>query len=105
MTSNVELHLTKWSQMKGALGSLTGTSGTGFAKDIDRLVDLSEKAKAAIAAHDVDGIIGFSYSDDRLTANQLQAKLEKLETYSSNVQSYITEKKEIKIWGGNQEIV
>ncbi|MGT2743040.1 pre-toxin TG domain-containing protein [Streptococcus plurextorum] len=107
MTKNVELNSVKWSQMKGALSNLT-SGGTysptgymgysnayidgGFKKDIDQLIGISEKAKKVINQKDTDGVVPYSYHDDRTTAQTLQGKLEKLESYSSHVSSYLTEK-------------
>ncbi|MGT2743032.1 pre-toxin TG domain-containing protein [Streptococcus plurextorum] len=107
MTKNVELNSVKWSQMKGALSNLT-SGGTysptgymgysnayidgGFKKDIDQLIAISEKAKKVINQKDTDGVVPYSYHDDRTTAQTLQGKLEKLESYSNHVSSYLTEK-------------
>ncbi|QWV86626.1 hypothetical protein KQ224_00330 [Streptococcus parasuis] len=90
MTNNVELHLHKWSKMKGALGSVTetgsggGFSGSqGFANRIKSLVEITEKAKRTINDLDVDGAIGnLHFHDDHVTAISLQSKLTALETYA-----------------------
>ncbi|MCQ9210208.1 pre-toxin TG domain-containing protein [Granulicatella seriolae] len=110
MTKNVELHTSTWSKMKNALSSLTGGGGYsstgyggyggyngygvtyGFGKQIRDLVDLSERAKQLIAEKDSDGVVSFSYHDEKEQALTLQAKLGKLETYFSNVSKYITDK-------------
>ncbi|MBO4107922.1 HNH endonuclease [Streptococcus suis] len=100
MTKNVELHLHKWSKMKGALGSVTetgsggGFSGSqGFANRIKSLVEITEKAKRTINELDVDGAIGNLYfHDDHVTAISLQSKLTALETYAGKVQQYLKDK-------------
>ncbi|CYY07995.1 HNH endonuclease [Streptococcus suis] len=100
MTKNVELHLHKWSKMKGALGSVTetgsggGFSGSqGFANRIKSLVEITEKAKRTINDLDVDGAIGnLHFHDDHVTARSLQSKLTALETYAGKVQQYLKDK-------------
>ncbi|QHF54391.1 pre-toxin TG domain-containing protein [Streptococcus sp. DAT741] len=121
MTKNVELHLHKWSKMKGALGSVTetgsgggfsggsysswggpamssysgigGSGSQGFANRIKSLVEITEKAKRAINELDVDGAIGnLHFHDDHVTAITLQSKLTALETYAGKVQQYLKDK-------------
>lgn len=121
MTKNVELHLHKWSKMKGALGSVTetgsgggfsggsysswggpamssysgigGSGSQGFANRIKSLVAITEKAKRAINDLDVDGAIGnLHFHDDHVTAISLQSKLTALETYAGKVQQYLKDK-------------
>lgn len=121
MTKNVELHLHKWSKMKGALGSVTetgsgggfsggsysswggpamssysgigGSGSQGFANRIKSLVAITEKAKRAINDLDVDGVIGnLHFHDDHVTAISLQSKLTALETYAGKVQQYLKDK-------------
>ncbi|UUM62346.1 pre-toxin TG domain-containing protein [Streptococcus suis] len=121
MTKNVELHLHKWSKMKGALGSVTetgsgsgysggsysswggpamssysgigGSGSQGFANRIKSLVEITEKAKRAINDLDVDGAIGnLHFHDDHVTAISLQSKLTALETYAGKVQQYLKDK-------------
>ncbi|WP_155964657.1 DNA/RNA non-specific endonuclease [Streptococcus ruminantium] len=121
MTKNVELHLHKWSKMKGALGSVTetgsgggfsggsysswggpamssysgigGSNSQGFANRIKSLVEITEKAKRAINELDVDGAIGnLHFHDDHVTAISLQSKLTALETYAGKVQQYLKDK-------------
>ncbi|HFU4517256.1 TPA: DNA/RNA non-specific endonuclease [Streptococcus suis] len=121
MTKNVELHLHKWSKMKGALGSVTetgsgggfssgsysswggpamssysgigGSGSQGFANRIKSLVEITEKAKRAINELDVDGAIGnLHFHDDHVTAISLQSKLTALETYAGKVQQYLKDK-------------
>ncbi|CYW36353.1 pre-toxin TG domain-containing protein [Streptococcus suis] len=121
MTKNVELHLHKWSKMKGALGSVTetgsggdfsggsysswggpalssysgigGSGSQGFANRIKSLVEITEKAKRTINELDVDGAIGnLHFHDDHVTAISLQSKLTALETYAGKVQQYLKDK-------------
>ncbi|MGT2866988.1 glycohydrolase toxin TNT-related protein [Streptococcus fryi] len=121
MTKNVELHLHKWSKMKGALGSVTetgsgggfsggsysswggpamssysgigGSNSQGFANRIKSLVEITEKAKRAINELDVDGAIGnLHFHDDHVTAITLQSKLTALENYAGKVQEYLKDK-------------
>lgn len=121
MTKNAELHLHKWSKMKGALGSVTetgsgggfsggsyssrggpamssysgigGSGSQGFANRIKSLVAITEKAKRAINDLDVDGAIGnLHFHDDHVTAISLQSKLTALETYAGKVQQYLKDK-------------
>ena len=109
MTKNVEQHSSTWRKMKGALSSLTGgsssnsvgyggysgysgASGQGFSRDIDRLVDISESVKSLIREKDSDGVVSYSYHDERQTAQGLQGKLEALEKYSSQVSTYLKDK-------------
>lgn len=121
MTKNVELHLHKWSKMKGALGSVTengsgggfsggsysswggpamssysgigGSGSQGFANRIKSLVEITEKAKRAINDLDVDGAIGnLHFHDDHVTAISLQSKLTALEIYAGKVQQYLKDK-------------
>ncbi|UUM62336.1 pre-toxin TG domain-containing protein [Streptococcus suis] len=121
MMKNVELHLHKWSKMKGALGSVTetgsgggfsggsysswggpamssysgigGSNSQGFANRIKSLVEITEKAKRAINELDVDGAIGnLHFHDDHVTAITLQSKLTALETYAGKVQQYLKDK-------------
>ncbi|MFU2164677.1 pre-toxin TG domain-containing protein [Streptococcus pluranimalium] len=121
MTKNIELHLHKWSKMKGALGSVTetgsgggfsggsysswggpamssysgigGSGSQGFSNRIKSLVEITEKAKRAINELDVDGAIGnLHFHDDHVTAISLQSKLTALETYAGKVQQYLKDK-------------
>ena len=109
MTKNVEQRSSTWRKMKGALSSLTGgsssnsvgyggysgysgASGQGFSRDIDRLVDISEAVKSLIREKDSDGVVSYSYHDERQTAQGLQGKLEALEKYSSQVSTYLKDK-------------
>ena len=109
MTKNVEQRSSTWRKMKGALSSLTGgsssnsvgyggysgysgASGQGFSRDIDRLVDISESVKSLIREKDSDGVVSYSYHDERQTAQGLQGKLEALEKYSSQVSTYLKDK-------------
>ena len=109
MTKNVEQRSFTWRKMKGALSSLTGgsssnsvgyggysgysgASGQGFSRDIDRLVDISEAVKSLIREKDSDGVVSYSYHDERQTAQGLQGKLEALEKYSSQVSTYLKDK-------------
>ena len=109
MTKNVEQRSFTWRKMKGALSSLTGgsssnsvgyggysgysgASGQGFSRDIDRLVDISESVKSLIREKDSDGVVSYSYHDERQTAQGLQGKLEALEKYSSQVSTYLKDK-------------
>ncbi|MFH0373660.1 pre-toxin TG domain-containing protein [Streptococcus sp. A22] len=121
MTKNVELHLHKWSKMKGALGSVTetgsgggfsggsysswggpamssysgigGSGSQGFANRIKSLVEITEKAKRAINDLDVDGAIGnLHFHDDHVTAISLQSKLTALESYAGKVQQSLKDK-------------
>ncbi|MGT2866977.1 pre-toxin TG domain-containing protein [Streptococcus fryi] len=121
MTKNIELHLNKWSKMKGALGSVTetgsgggfsggsyssvggpalssysgvgGSNSYGFANRVKSLIAITEQAKRAINDLDVDGVIGHpTFHDDHLSAITLQSKLTALETYSGRVHQYLTDK-------------
>ena len=115
MTKDVELHSGSWKKMNSALTGVTGnssvsssgygsytnaqagsyrvgTSSTGFAKRIEDLVKISERAKQLINEKDTDGVVSFRYHDERSNAQTLQSKLGALEKYSANVSKYLKEK-------------
>ena len=114
MSKDVELDELSWHQMKGAIGSLTETGSraastygsssfdpgrgyytggaSGFQKQIQDLVAISEKAKRLIQEKDSDGVVSYSYHDDCRSAQTLQGKLERLEAYSGQVSTYVKEK-------------
>ena len=115
MTKDVELHSGTWKKMNSALTGLTenssvsssgygsytnaqagsylvGTSSTGFAKRIEELVEISERAKRLINEKDTDGVVSFRYHDESSNAQTLQSKLGALEKYSANVSKYLKEK-------------
>ncbi|WP_270774869.1 DNA/RNA non-specific endonuclease [Streptococcus anginosus] len=115
MTKDVELHSGSWKKMNSALTGVTGnssvsssgygsytnaqagsyrvgTSSTGFAKRIEELVEISERAKQLINEKDTDGVVSFRYHDERSNAQTLQSKLGALEKYSANVSKYLKEK-------------
>ncbi|MEZ7647053.1 HNH endonuclease [Streptococcus constellatus] len=115
MTKDVELHSGTWKKMNSALTGLTenssvsssgygsytnaqagpysmGASSTGFAKRVEELVKISERAKRLIHEKDTDGAVSFRYHDERSNAQTLQSKLGALEKYSANVSKYLKEK-------------
>ena len=115
MTKDVELHSGSWKKMNSALTGVTGnssvsssgygsytnaqagsylvgTSSTGFAKRVEELVKISERAKRLINEKDTDGVVSFRYHDERSNAQTLQSKLGALEKYSANVSKYLKEK-------------
>lgn len=115
MTKDVELHSGTWKKMNSALTGLTenssvsssgygsytnaqagpysmGASSTGFAKRVEELVKISERAKRLIHEKDTDGVVSFRYHDERSNAQTLQSKLGALEKYSANVSKYLKEK-------------
>ena len=115
MTKDVELHSGTWKKMNSALTGLTenssvsssgygsytnaqagpysmGASSTGFAKRIEELVEISERAKRLINEKDTDGVVSFRYHDESSNAQTLQSKLGALEKYSANVSKYLKEK-------------
>lgn len=94
MTKDVELHSGSWKKMNSALTGVTGnssvsssgygsytnaqagsyrvgTSSTGFAKRIEDLVKISERAKQLINEKDTDGVVSFRYHDERSNAQTL----------------------------------
>lgn len=115
MTKDVELHSGSWKKMNSALTEMTENSSvsssgygsytnaqagpysmrassTGFAKRIEELVKISERAKQLINEKDTDGVVSFHYHDERSNAQTLQSKLGTLEKYSANVSKYLKEK-------------
>lgn len=98
MTKDVELHSGSWKKMNSALTEMTENSSvsssgygsytnaqagpysmrassTGFAKRIEELVKISERAKQLINEKDTDGVVSFHYHDETATAKTLQSKL------------------------------